>query len=322
MNHDALFQAIRDNPDDNDVRLVYSDWLEEYDDPERAEFIRAQIMLLQLPDDDERYNELLERQAHLWQQRIVPWCKERVPGVTFLPGTRGFPELVLASREAFLDQAERIWEFCPVVRWWMEDRAPLTPDESRRLAEAPQLSYLSGFSINGVALGMENLRILLTSPHWERLRELTLSHCSLGREAAVYLAGSPLLGKLTRLNLHGNTIGAAGVTALVNSSLFAQVRHLNLAGSFPSRTANIGNEGTIVLANAPPTEQLRTLDLRANQLNHPGYETLLRSPYLDAIEHLYVGDHWGHDASEEQRVAPFRADLLARFGKRIHIDHE
>src|SRR5262249_7441356 len=149
------------------------------DDPERAEFIRAQIMLLQLSEDDERYKELLERQAHLWQQRIVPWCKKRVSGVTFLPGTRGFPELVLATRKAFLNYAERIWEFRPVLRWWMQDRTPLSPDEARRLADAPQLAYLSGFSINGVALGMENLRILLTSPHWERLRELTLSHCSL-----------------------------------------------------------------------------------------------------------------------------------------------
>lgn len=38
-----LLAAILANPDDDDVRLAYSDWLEESGEAERAEFIRVQI---------------------------------------------------------------------------------------------------------------------------------------------------------------------------------------------------------------------------------------------------------------------------------------
>jgi len=41
--HDALLAAIRDNPDEDTPRLVYADWLDENDQPARAEFIRKQI---------------------------------------------------------------------------------------------------------------------------------------------------------------------------------------------------------------------------------------------------------------------------------------
>lgn len=41
----AFIGAIRANPEDDAPRLVYADWLDEYGEPERAEFIRTQIWL-------------------------------------------------------------------------------------------------------------------------------------------------------------------------------------------------------------------------------------------------------------------------------------
>lgn len=41
---DKLLQAILDNPEDDALRLVYADWLEERGDP-RGEFIRVQVLL-------------------------------------------------------------------------------------------------------------------------------------------------------------------------------------------------------------------------------------------------------------------------------------
>ena len=34
--HDAFLQAIREAPEDDTPRLVYSDWLDEHGDPARA----------------------------------------------------------------------------------------------------------------------------------------------------------------------------------------------------------------------------------------------------------------------------------------------
>jgi uncharacterized protein (TIGR02996 family) len=46
--HKAFLDVIIANPQDDVVRLVYADWLEENGEPERAEFIRLQIKLHQL----------------------------------------------------------------------------------------------------------------------------------------------------------------------------------------------------------------------------------------------------------------------------------
>lgn len=48
MSDEAGFlAAIAADPDDNTARLVFADWLEEHDQPERAEFIRVQCRLAQ-----------------------------------------------------------------------------------------------------------------------------------------------------------------------------------------------------------------------------------------------------------------------------------
>jgi uncharacterized protein (TIGR02996 family) len=39
----ALIRGVCETPEDDTVRLVYADWLEEHDQPEHAEFIRVQI---------------------------------------------------------------------------------------------------------------------------------------------------------------------------------------------------------------------------------------------------------------------------------------
>ena len=41
--HQAFLSAIIDRPDDDLLRLVFADFLEERGDPDRAEFIRLQI---------------------------------------------------------------------------------------------------------------------------------------------------------------------------------------------------------------------------------------------------------------------------------------
>jgi uncharacterized protein (TIGR02996 family) len=42
---DSLLAAILDDPESDDLRLVYADWLEENGEAERAEFIRVQVEL-------------------------------------------------------------------------------------------------------------------------------------------------------------------------------------------------------------------------------------------------------------------------------------
>ena len=46
MSKEAFLKAILDDPDNDALRLVYADWLDEHGEPERAEFIRVQIELV------------------------------------------------------------------------------------------------------------------------------------------------------------------------------------------------------------------------------------------------------------------------------------
>jgi len=56
-----FLRAIAANPGDDAPRLVFADWLTEYDQPARAEFIRLQIELARTDPTDDGYAEKTAR---------------------------------------------------------------------------------------------------------------------------------------------------------------------------------------------------------------------------------------------------------------------
>src|SRR5437868_6707171 len=62
---EAFVQAIIADPDDDAPRLIYADWLDEQGESERAEFIRVQVALARMDEDDERRPELEARKSEL-----------------------------------------------------------------------------------------------------------------------------------------------------------------------------------------------------------------------------------------------------------------
>jgi uncharacterized protein (TIGR02996 family) len=73
----AFLAAIAASPDDDAIRLIYSDWLEEHNDP-RGDFIRVQCALASLDDSDERYPALSRREDELLAEYASTWL--RPPG--------------------------------------------------------------------------------------------------------------------------------------------------------------------------------------------------------------------------------------------------
>src|SRR5947209_1034429 len=81
MTHDDAFLAdVVADPDDDGVRLIYADYLDERGDP-LGEFIRVQIELEPLRDDydDPRANELRGREAELLREHRTSWLNEAAP---------------------------------------------------------------------------------------------------------------------------------------------------------------------------------------------------------------------------------------------------
>ena len=57
---------MAENCGDDDLRLVFSDWLEENGNTLRADLIRAQVELSKIPNEDPRYLPLLDKERDLW----------------------------------------------------------------------------------------------------------------------------------------------------------------------------------------------------------------------------------------------------------------
>jgi uncharacterized protein (TIGR02996 family) len=61
---DAFIRALRERPDDETTRLVYTDWLDDRSDP-RAEYLRTEAAWVALQPSDEQYRPLYRRVSQL-----------------------------------------------------------------------------------------------------------------------------------------------------------------------------------------------------------------------------------------------------------------
>jgi uncharacterized protein (TIGR02996 family) len=94
----SFLRAIAEDPRDEAVRLVFSDWLEEQGHTERAEFIRLQIALARLDPTDESYPGLTARMYRLG----IFTTPGQIPGFDHLPDK----QLKVGFRRGFLEDVD------------------------------------------------------------------------------------------------------------------------------------------------------------------------------------------------------------------------
>lgn len=97
---DALYRAVCSNPHDNTPRLVLADYLEEYGEPERAEFIRVQIELSMYVESPEPHPprkpregtfdqwQMYHRDNRRYRNRVSEWKSEQEKRLTLLSRER------------------------------------------------------------------------------------------------------------------------------------------------------------------------------------------------------------------------------------------
>jgi uncharacterized protein (TIGR02996 family) len=89
MTHDNPFlQAIIEDPDNDNPRLVYADWLEEHGQPDKAEYLRVQCTLARLPEGDPQRRELEERERGLLANHLGGWLAGRLRDLQDGPPTK------------------------------------------------------------------------------------------------------------------------------------------------------------------------------------------------------------------------------------------
>ena len=308
---EAFLAGIIENPDDDGLRLVYADWLEEHGQPERAELIRLQVgrarMLGVAPRpgfSEAREWELLHEHESAWAGHLRGWTN----GVRF---RRGFVEEVTLRPEAYLEHADALFQAAPVRRIDFmtamlqlsrphlvhASAGPLMP----KLAACRHLARLSAICFRHNLVGDGGVEALAGSPHLARLASLDLSGNDAGDAGAQALADSPGLACLASLSLGSNRIGSEGARALACSPLLKRLASLDM-GDNP-----LGDEGVTALAASPNLCRLATLHLARSGMGTAGARALAASPHLDKLESLDVRDNIiGNKARQALRL---------RFGK-------
>ena len=163
MNQKEAFQgAICQEPDKDDVRLIYADFLDERDESVRAEFIRLQIQVARLEAADEvagqkGYREdLLKRVNKLWNEEgadgdwvikdLLPTSSADGAGVHWLhwlDQEAGLPQTsnVACYRRGFVECVQASWDVLDQHLPWLLERHPLTRLVVMDKAPAPIPGY-------------------------------------------------------------------------------------------------------------------------------------------------------------------------------------
>jgi len=303
---ESFLAAIRAEPDDDAIRLIYADWLMERDDPsqvERGEFIRLQIErtrcvpgLTQAEDLRRREQFLLERNWKAWIEPLRELGSNR-RGDLWLPRDyqpdglilfhRGFISKLSLHAATFLSRATELFRLTPLeyLRLTGAGAHAVALASCPALAAIRQLDFIDYFVD---PLDAEGMRVLALSPFLDRLQELDLYSNNLGDAGVSALATAVWLPQLTFLDLSDNGVSALGLATLANAPL-GELRHLELGGN------QITDQGAVVLSRSPLLSQLRYLGLEGNQLTGEGCRELRFSPYLSATAQLRLPRNPGHE---------------------------
>jgi len=271
---EVLLAAICAEPDDDGPRLVYSDWLEEQGDVERAEFIRAGCRRARLEAWHADWSMLAWRERVLLARHERSWRAElpKIEGVTWGSFERGFVHEVSAASPGVLAAwAGDIVRAVP-VRWatlggtssdW-ESCAPLPFLKGLQFVHVPIFEANLGF-LNCTALD-RNPDSVFQSPLLSTLTALDLSSFDIREEQLGALARSPYLANLRTLVLDRSVLDPGNLRLLLSSAISRNLTTLRLRGcqwknGQGGHEYGLGQEAVALLAESENLAGLTSLDL-------------------------------------------------------------
>jgi uncharacterized protein (TIGR02996 family) len=287
MNADAFLAQILANPDEDDPRLVYADWLEEHGDTDRAAFIRAQVRLAHfdwraIPPGVERFHgeqAALQRQVDdLWRRHKEEWLAELPSYLRRLARFhRGFVEELYGPPRKLPGVSARFWDRHPIRALTIQDG----PGEFARVLALPQLGRVRKLSLLN-ELGEEDLPALASAEGLSRVRVMSVLGGN-GDPAYAALACCPSLGGLTDLFLSAGlrNLTADGFATLTASDNVANLVALRLDMIY------LEEASALVVARSPRLAGLKILRING-RIGDAGARALCECPHLGGLESLEV----------------------------------
>ncbi len=276
----ALLADAKARPEDAARRLILADWLDEHDEPYRAELVRLQCERAHLPPQSARAEECARREKALIEKHGATWLAPLGGGVASSTHERGLLNVVLQAR-SFLGQ--RLRSLAGSEAWaWVEQVGAWNVTRGGRLEAvlaSPLLASVRGLNLTYTSLDAVGLGAL-AAVDLGHLRALGLGQTFVGARGVRALAAVPWLIGLTSLNLQQNHLRAEGARALAELPNLANLEEIDLLWG------TIGPEGLAALAHSPHLARLRRLRLNGNHLGAKGMAVLASAPYWKAPTHL------------------------------------
>ena len=302
----ALLKAIYANSDDDTPRLVYADWLDEHDQPERAEFIRVECQAARADRGSPDYPQLLRRSGQLLARHAARWFGPLATDeiVERVLTRRGFVDSAVLTADAFAAHADTLFAHAPLLR----QLSVTAGGDWRAFFAAPEMSAVRSLSFWDGEFTPDAARALAVSTTVGGLVELDLSRQPLGAHVMAAVAAAPLRA-LEKLSVAESDLGDGGVGELFAGKSFQNLRELDLSENGPTDVAcrslaaaadfgrlerlalcqnHVTARGVAALAAAPHLARLRYLNLYLNPIDPAGGRAILASRHWGELNELNV----------------------------------
>lgn len=210
VENQRFLSSICDNPDDDDLRIVYADWLEDQDQSDRAEFIRAQVTLAQIRQPSDEWRDLRDRSLQLLQDHGDEWAANVLGnGVLEVRFHRGCIVEVMARARTFILRGDEWTSSHPIHSLTLTD----VGKQAKNIASCEYLSNVTHLRLCDGRLSNDDLVAISQSPNLPRLRSISL--CGAKK-------------RLGYLPTEVTTIDERGLTDLADSSFSTQLASIEV----------------------------------------------------------------------------------------------
>lgn len=303
----GLVQACKDEPDADELRLILADWLEDHDDPDRAELIRLSLRISKpnVPPAWQAGDHL--RMARLRRRTDARWLGEAPRAGLSVGYQRGFVGIRATLRELtdadsvaalaglspwtenFVLQPHRradVAEYAndPITRHFTQLGLKAGSEAASQLASSGCAGHLRGLAFyRAQSAGNATLPLFAPDSGLSGLRALEVQRFLSLKEVQA-LATAPFAPRLRSLTITRAYLDRRKVQALARLPQLAGLTALNLSGNYDVR--GIAEP----LAGATHLRHLRILRLDRTMLGDAGVVALAAAPHLGSVRVLTLGE--------------------------------
>jgi uncharacterized protein (TIGR02996 family) len=228
MTPDAFLAQIREEPDDRTTRMVFADWLEDHDQPARAEFLRTQLQLSTLDESDPAREQLLALERRLLVENEAKWLGELPEHVVGWRWHEGFVDEVHFAHSNSLAELEPFLHRHPVRMLRL-----LSHESVENLPQEPSLALIGDLELYQLhqSTTSYHLRQLVSANATQHLRRLTLHGAGLDANFVRQLVqhGPP---NLRGLDMQGNPLDNTDLARLIQAPRLRHLRELRMDGYY------------------------------------------------------------------------------------------